>query len=107
MLLQTTVFLWISVGTLCTLGESDACQSNGFAPRLRCEFPFRDVCFDFVGESRTWTEARSSCERRGGELLSRMSSPVEAFLRNITSERVTGNFTWWLGRDEPQPGISE
>lgn len=109
MLLQTTVFLGISVGILCALEKSDACQSNSL--RLRCEFLYNNVCFDFVGELNTWTKARSSCERRGGLLLNNMSSPMKTFLRNITSERSTGNFTWWLGGDGqgdgPQPAISE
>lgn len=109
MLLHTTVFLWISAGILCTLENLDACQSNSL--RSRCEFLYKNVCFDFVGELKTWTKARSSCGRQGGELLSIMSSPTKAFLRNITNERITGNFSWWLGGDVegngPRSAISE
>ncbi|XP_071344802.1 polycystin-1-like protein 2 isoform X2 [Trachinotus anak] len=53
----------------------------------------RHVCFEFVEESKTWFQARSTCEKRGGELL-KVNSPIKDFLKNITRER---NFTWWLG----------
>lgn len=108
MLLHTTVFFGILVGILCTMEKLDACQSNSL--RLRCELLYNNVCFDFVGELKTWTKARSSCERRGGVLLNSMSHPIKKFLRNITGERTTGSFTLWLGGDvqgnELQPVIS-
>ncbi|XP_008291325.1 polycystic kidney disease protein 1-like 2 [Stegastes partitus] len=48
-------------------------------------------------ESSSWSEARSSCEKRGGELLKLINSPVRTFLNDISRERDTGNLTWWLG----------
>lgn len=95
MLLRTTVILWISVGFLSLPEKSEACPGNN-SPAL-CEFVFRNVCFEFVGGSKTWSQARSSCEKRGGELLKVMNSPIEVFLKNITREGNTSNFTWWLG----------
>lgn len=109
MLLQTAVFLWISVGFLCSPEKSDACLGKNF-PKL-CEFVFRNVRFEFVGESNTWSQARSSCGERGGELLKMMNSPIKMFLMNITSERNISNLTWWLGEGVPGkyqgPAISE
>ncbi|KAM7406033.1 hypothetical protein PAMP_000438 [Pampus punctatissimus] len=46
--------------------------------------------------SKTWSQARSSCENRGGELLRVINSPIKVYLKNITRERNTSNFTWWL-----------
>lgn len=109
MLLQTGVFLGISVGLLCTLVKSEACQGKNFP--MRCELIYRNVCLDFVGESKTWSQARSSCGERGGVLLRLMSTPMKTFLKNIISERNISNFTWWLGKDVQgrnlQPAISE
>ncbi|KAF1392766.1 hypothetical protein PFLUV_G00031470 [Perca fluviatilis] len=96
MLLQTSVFLWISVGFLSLPKKSDAYTGN--YSLVRCEFVFRNVCFEFFGGSKTWSQARSSCEKRGGELLKVMNSPIKMFLKNITREGNTGNFTWWLGK---------
>lgn len=109
MLLQTGVFLGISVGLLCTLVKSEACQGKNFP--TRCELIHRNVCFDFVGESKTWSQARSSCGERGGVLLRLMSTPIKIFLKNIISERNISNFSWWLGKDVQErklrPAISE
>uniref|UniRef100_A0A8C9XYF1 C-type lectin domain-containing protein n=1 Tax=Sander lucioperca TaxID=283035 RepID=A0A8C9XYF1_SANLU len=95
MLLRTSVFLWISVGFLSLPEKSEACTGN--YSLARCEFVFRNVCFEFVGGSKTWFQARGSCEKRGGELLKVMNSPIKMFLKNITREGNTGNFSWWLG----------
>lgn len=97
MLLQTGVFLGISVGLLCTLMKSEASQGKNFP--MRCELIHRNVCFDFVGESKTWSQARSSCGERGGVLLRLMSTPIKIFLKNIISERNVSNFSWWLGKN--------
>nr|XP_046245454.1 polycystic kidney disease protein 1-like 2 [Scatophagus argus] len=95
MLLRTAIFLWIfSVGFLFFPEKSEACPGNDL-PML-CEFVFRNICFEFVEGSDTWSQARSSCEKRGGELLKVMNSPIKIFLKNITRAR-TSNFTWWLG----------
>ncbi|XP_032363993.1 polycystic kidney disease protein 1-like 2 [Etheostoma spectabile] len=97
MLLLTSVFLWISVGFLSLPEKSEACTGN--YSLAHCEFVFRNVCFEFVGGSKTWSQARSSCEKRGGELLKVMNSPIKMFLKNITREKNTGNLTWWLGEE--------
>ncbi len=111
MLLRISVFLWISFGFL-PLGQSEkskACSKNDF-PSM-CEFVFRNVCFEFVGSSKTWSQARSSCEKRGGELLKVLNSPIKIFLKNITEGNNISNFTWWLGSGAeekyPGPEISE
>ncbi|XP_058485936.1 polycystin-1-like protein 2 [Solea solea] len=92
MLLHTSVFLWISVGFLL------APQGSGAnALSSQCDLVFRNVCYEFVEESRNWSQARSDCEKRGGELLRVMNSPVKLFLKNATKQRNTSNWTWWLG----------
>ncbi|XP_056234655.1 polycystic kidney disease protein 1-like 2 isoform X1 [Seriola aureovittata] len=93
LLLRTSVFFWISAGFLPLPEMSEACPGNDF-PAL-CDLVFRNVCFEFVEESKSWFQARSSCEKRGGDLLEVMNSPTKGFLNNITRER--NNFTWWLG----------
>ncbi|XP_030269688.1 polycystic kidney disease protein 1-like 2 [Sparus aurata] len=95
MLLRATVFLWISAGFLFLPEKSEACPGNG-VPAM-CEFAFRNVCFEFVGGAKSWSEARSCCEKRGGQLLKVINSPVQIFLKNITRARNISNFTWWLG----------
>uniref|UniRef100_A0A665TT08 C-type lectin domain-containing protein n=1 Tax=Echeneis naucrates TaxID=173247 RepID=A0A665TT08_ECHNA len=67
MLFRASVFLWVSAGFLSLPETSEACPSDDFP--VPCHLVFRNVCFDFVEESKTWFKARSSCERRGGELL--------------------------------------
>lgn len=108
LLLRAAVFLWISFGFLYLLEKSEACPGNNFS--MMCEFMFRNVCYEFVGESQTWSQARSSCGKRGGELLTLMNSPVMNFLTK-TSKRNLSNFTWWLGEgvqgDYQGPVISE
>ncbi|XP_053279260.1 polycystic kidney disease protein 1-like 2 [Pleuronectes platessa] len=94
-LLRASVFLWISAGFLLSPVESGACCSEDFT--ARCDLVLREVCFEFVEELKTWSQARSSCEKRGGELLKEMNSPFEVLLKNITRQRNTSNFTWWLG----------
>ncbi|KAI3377578.1 hypothetical protein L3Q82_008747, partial [Scortum barcoo] len=97
MLLRTAVILWISVGFLSLQKKSEASPANDFPPL--CDFVLRNVCFEFVEGSKTWPQARNSCEKRGGKLLKvmKVNSSVEIFLRNISREGNTGNFTWWLG----------
>ncbi|XP_038557671.1 polycystic kidney disease protein 1-like 2 isoform X2 [Micropterus salmoides] len=96
MLLQIAVFFWISVGFLSFPEKSEACSGNN-SPAL-CEFVFKNVCYEFVGGSKTWSQAESSCEKQGGELLKAMTIPIKIFLKNINGERNTSNFTWWLGK---------
>ncbi|CAK6973388.1 polycystic kidney disease protein 1-like 2 [Scomber scombrus] len=94
-LLRTSVFLWIVVGFL-SLPETSESYLGNENPSL-CKFVFRNVCFEFVREWKTWSQARSSCEKRGGELLRVINGPIKIYLKNITRERNTSNFTWWLG----------
>ncbi|XP_034437184.1 polycystic kidney disease protein 1-like 2 [Hippoglossus hippoglossus] len=94
-LLRTSVFLWISAGFLLSPVESGACCSDDLP--ARCDLVFREACFEFVEELKTWSQARSSCEKRGGELLREMNSPIKVLLKNITRQGNTSNFTWWLG----------
>uniref|UniRef100_A0A3Q0RCA2 C-type lectin domain-containing protein n=1 Tax=Amphilophus citrinellus TaxID=61819 RepID=A0A3Q0RCA2_AMPCI len=96
MLLRIFVFLCISVGFLFVPGRSEACPRNTFT--AGCEFVFGNVCLEFVEELKTWSQARSSCEKQGGELLMVKNSSVQVFLKNITREWKTSfNHTWWLG----------
>ncbi|GLD47389.1 polycystic kidney disease protein 1-like 2 isoform X1 [Lates japonicus] len=84
-----------SAGFLSLTEKSQACPGNDFtAP---CDLIFENACFDFVEESKTWSQARSSCEQRGGELLKVTNSQIKNLLKNISRERNTSNFTWWLG----------
>lgn len=62
-----------------------------------CEFIFRNVCFEFVWESKTWSQAGDSCDRRGGKLLKVITSPMKIMLKSITVNRNISKFTWWLG----------
>lgn len=109
MLLRAAVFLLISAGFLFLPEKSEACPGNG-VPAL-CEFAFRNVCFEFVGGAQSWSEARSCCEKRGGQLLKLINSPIQIFLKNITRARNISNFTWWLGEvvevENQGPAISE
>lgn len=61
------------------------------------EFVFRNICFEFVWASKTWSQADDGCEMRGGELLKVISSPVKIMLENINGDRNISNFSWWLG----------
>lgn len=106
--LRTCIFLWISAGFLFVFEKSEAIQSDDFS--LLCEFVFRDVCYDFVGGSKTWSQARSACEKQSGELLKVMNNSVKLILNNIAQKKNTSSFTWWLGEgvgEENQPTMSE
>ncbi|XP_076739560.1 polycystin-1-like protein 2 [Maylandia zebra] len=93
--LRTAVFVWISAGFLCVAERTENCPGNNFT--ANCEFVFRNVCFEFVGEPKTYSQARSSCEKQGGELLKVMNNPTKIFLYNITQDWNTNfNHTWWL-----------
>lgn len=94
-LLQTSVFFCLSVGFLFLPENSDAFTGNDLS--VQCQFVFRNVCFEFVRGSETWSQARSSCANRGGDLLKVVNSPIQMFLKNISREGNTSNFTWWLG----------
>ncbi|KAM8893905.1 polycystin-1-like protein 2 isoform 2-T2 [Spinachia spinachia] len=57
----------------------------------------RMICSTFVAGSETWSQARSRCEKRGGELLKVMNTEIKLFLKKITRGRNTNTFSWWLG----------
>lgn len=105
-LLRTAVVLWISAGFLPFSEKSEACTGNDLpAP---CDLVFRNVCLELEEESETWSQARSRCEERGGELLKVMNGPIKLLLKNISKERNTSNFTWWLGEGvQGEPSRSE
>ncbi|XP_075325325.1 uncharacterized protein pkd1l3 [Odontesthes bonariensis] len=110
MLLRTSIFLWISAGCLSLLDKSEASPNNGL-PAI-CNFVSRNVCLEFVEESRTWSQAKSSCEKKGGKLLKVLNNPIKIFLSSITRESNTSNFTWWTGEtihvdyQEPNQNVS-
>lgn len=89
-------FLWISFGILFAQERSEAPPGRNSLDM--CEFVFRNICFEFVWESKTWSQANNSCEMRGGKLLKVIISPIQIMLKNITSNRNISNFTWWLGK---------
>ncbi|CAN9507150.1 unnamed protein product [Ophioblennius macclurei] len=93
--LQTSIFLWISAGLLLLSEKTEGCSDHSTG----CEFEFEDVCFEFFVDLKTWSQAKSSCEMQGGELLKVMNEPIKVFLSKISSEENTGNFSWWLGED--------
>nr|XP_033488033.1 polycystic kidney disease protein 1-like 2 [Epinephelus lanceolatus] len=94
-LLRTCVFLWISAGFLSLSEISETCTDYNDCP---APCTFKNVRFEFLRVSKTWSQARSCCERRGGELLRVMNSQIKMFLSNITREKSTSNCTWWLGK---------
>lgn len=91
-LLRTAVFLWISAGFLLLPEEADSCRGNVFP--ATCDFFVGNVCFEFVEDSKSWFEARSSCKKHGGELLKVMDSEVKGFLEN--KSRNSNNTSLWL-----------
>ncbi|XP_029950415.1 polycystic kidney disease protein 1-like 2 [Salarias fasciatus] len=93
--LQTSLFLWISAGLLFVPETTVGCPDFS----TRCEFKLEDVCFEFIRDLKTWSQAKSSCEMQGGELLKVTNEPIKVFLNNISSKKNTSNFTWWLGED--------
>lgn len=92
-ILPTFAVLWILTGFL-PLPETLEAKIYP----TECEHVFRNVCFEFEKETQTWSEARKSCEKRGGELLKVTNSPIRIFLKNITNNGHSENFTWWLGK---------
>ncbi|XP_032415639.1 polycystic kidney disease protein 1-like 2 [Xiphophorus hellerii] len=94
MLLQTFVLLWISYGRLSLTEKCETCPDGNLT--ASCEFVWQNVCLEFVEESETWYQARSSCKERGGKLLNVLNSPIQMFLSNITREKNTSSFTWWV-----------
>lgn len=105
MLPWTSVLLWISAGFLSLPYMSEPCQGNDF-PTI-CGFVYRNVCFEFVEDSKTWSQARDSCENQGGKLLKVMNSHIKNVLKNVSIEG-NSNFTWWLGEEvQEEPAISE
>lgn len=89
------VFLWISFGILVSQERFEACSNKNF-PDV-CKFVFKNICFEFVWESKPWSQAGNSCEMRGGKLLNVITSPMKIMLENITRDRNISNFSWWLG----------
>lgn len=94
MLLQTFVLLWISYGRLSLTEKCETCPDGNLT--ASCDFVWQNVCLEFVEESETWYQARSSCKERGGKLLNVLNSPIQMFLSNITREKNTSSFTWWV-----------
>ncbi|XP_028999726.1 polycystic kidney disease protein 1-like 2 [Betta splendens] len=97
MLPWTSVLLWTLAGFLSLPDKSEPCRGNGLS--MACDFIFRNVCFEFVDDSKPWSQARDSCESRGGKLLEAMSSPVKNLMKNITRGNKNIIVTWWLGEE--------
>ncbi|XP_061598114.1 polycystin-1-like protein 2 isoform X2 [Cololabis saira] len=95
MLLQISVFLWISVECSSVPQKSEASLSSNLP--AWCEFVSRNVCFEFVRNPKTWCQARSSCEEKGGKLLEVLDNSDQFFMGSMTRESNTSNFTWWMG----------
>ncbi|KAM6943581.1 uncharacterized protein pkd1l3 [Xenentodon cancila] len=95
MLLHISFFLWISV-TCSSIPEKSEASLSGDLPAW-CEFVSRNVCFEFVRNPEIWSQARSTCEEKGGKLLKVLDSSVKFFMGSMTRERNTSNFTWWMG----------
>ncbi|XP_054900721.1 polycystic kidney disease protein 1-like 2 [Poeciliopsis prolifica] len=109
MLLQTIILLWISYGRLSLTEKCETCPYGNLT--ASCEFVWQNVCLEFVEESKTWNQARSSCEERGGKLLNVLNNSIQMFLSNITREKNTRNFTWWVEKGvqahhrDPSPSL--
>lgn len=106
MLLWTSVLLWISAGFLSLPDKSEPCQGNDFT--TICGFVYRNVCFEFVEDLKTWSQARDSCENQGGKLLTVKNGPIKNVLNNISIKANNSNSTWWLGEEvQEESAISE
>lgn len=93
MSLQTFIFLWITVGCL---SQPENSETSNNLP-VHCDFVSKNVCLEFVEETKTLFQASSSCEKKGGRLLKVISNSVKMYLSNITRENNVSNFTWWIG----------
>ncbi|XP_077420923.1 polycystin-1-like protein 2 isoform X2 [Vanacampus margaritifer] len=93
MLIRVAVFWCVAARYLSE--TSELCQPDG-RPSL-CEYAFKNVCYEIYGESKSWSQARSSCAQRGGDLLKESNDAVKIFLNDITKQRSGSNLTWWLG----------
>ncbi|CAG5857105.1 unnamed protein product [Menidia menidia] len=94
MLLQTSIFLWILAGCLSLPGRSETWPNNNLS--AVCNFVSRNVCLEFVEESKTWSGAESSCEKKGGKLLKELNL-IKIFLSKITRGRNSSNISFWMG----------
>lgn len=108
-LIWTSIFLWISVRSLSSGERSETCPHQ--EKPTSCEFISRNLCLEFVVEPKTWSQAKTSCEERGGKLLQELNSPAKVFLTRIIQERRFNNMTWWMGKrvrvENRNPDLSE
>ncbi|KAK5617940.1 hypothetical protein CRENBAI_024468 [Crenichthys baileyi] len=108
MLFQAFILLWISAGCLSLTEKCDTCPGDNLT--ATCQFVWRNVCLEFVEELKTWYQARNSCEESGGKLLDVLNRPIQMFLSDITREKNTSSFTWWVEKGvqahhrDPFPG---
>lgn len=100
MILWSSVLLWISAGFLSLPEKSEPFRGDDFTSM--CGFVYNNVCFEFVVDSKTWSQARDSCENQGGKLLKVINSPIKNLFKNISIEGNESNFTWWLGKKVPE-----
>ncbi|XP_036065860.1 polycystic kidney disease protein 1-like 2 isoform X2 [Oryzias melastigma] len=96
MLIWTSIFLWISLRSLSSGERSETCPHQ--EKPTSCEFISRSLCLEFVVEPKTWSQAKTSCEERGGKLLQELNSPAKVLLTRIIQERRFNNMTWWMGK---------
>lgn len=94
MFIKLAVFSWVASGYLSETTE--LCQPDGRPPP--CEHVFQNICYEIWTESKSWTQARSSCAQRRGHLLGEFNDAIIMFLNDFTRQRSIGNLTWWLGQ---------
>ncbi|KAG7468572.1 hypothetical protein MATL_G00144330 [Megalops atlanticus] len=81
-----SVLFWIP-GTV--LSEANVSCAEGMVQ-------FRNACYEFVQEPRSWSEADRYCRGRGGKLMQALNCKIKTFLEeNVTHPR---NQSWWVGQ---------
>ncbi|KAG9267062.1 polycystic kidney disease protein 1-like 2 [Astyanax mexicanus] len=96
---QICVYCWISGGFL-LLVSAESCnndEGNSVDFRGKAKCVLGDVCYELAEEPKTWAQARSACEKRGGYLLTLVDCKVKQFLLNLTREIDVTSGAWWVG----------
>ncbi|XP_051919019.1 polycystic kidney disease protein 1-like 2 isoform X1 [Hippocampus zosterae] len=101
MFIKLAVFSWVASGYLTE--PTELCQPDRRPPP--CEHVFQHICYEIWAESKSWTQARSSCAQRGGRLLREFNDAIKMILNDFTRQRNIGNLTWWLGQRDREDNL--
>nr|XP_057933854.1 uncharacterized protein LOC131132334 [Doryrhamphus excisus] len=117
MFLRAAVLLWIASGYLPE--ETELCEAHGSrrpssssssssSPR---ELVVGNVLYEIWEESKFWSQARSSCGQRGGDLLKELNEAIKMCLKDVAGTGSVRDVTWWLGDgvrgDRLEPGSED